>query len=111
MELVVKVVYGNLALVSLLMAVDFSLRLEMATRIRITVSSPFCLDLQRFRRKKALCYRSVANFLLGVPASGRSGCQTLGESVVNLAIDTSTGKLSTQDYFQPYDYENMDGGD
>ncbi|KAH0175344.1 WSC domain-containing protein, partial [Aureobasidium melanogenum] len=47
----------------------------------------------------------------GVPATGRSGCQTLGESVVNLAIDTSTGKLSTQDYFQPYDYENMDGGD
>jgi iron transport multicopper oxidase len=46
-----------------------------------------------------------------VPATGRSGCQTLGESVVNLAIDTSTGKLSTQDYFQPYDYENMDGGD
>ena len=31
--------------------------------------------------------------------------------MVNLVIDTSTGKLSTQDYFQPYDYENMDGGD
>jgi iron transport multicopper oxidase len=31
--------------------------------------------------------------------------------VVNLAIDPATGKLTTQDYFQPYDYQNMDGGD
>jgi hypothetical protein len=31
--------------------------------------------------------------------------------VVNLAINPATGKLTTQDYFQPYDYQNMDGGD
>ncbi|KAK3678887.1 hypothetical protein LTR78_001340 [Recurvomyces mirabilis] len=47
----------------------------------------------------------------GIPASGSSGCRTLGEAVVNLAIDTTTGVLSLTDYFQPYDYVNMDGGD
>ncbi|KAL8701364.1 MAG: hypothetical protein Q9224_000535 [Gallowayella concinna] len=46
----------------------------------------------------------------GVPASGSSGCRTLGEAAVNLAIDAG-GKLSLTDYFQPYDYQGMDGGD
>ncbi|KAI9674851.1 MAG: hypothetical protein M1829_003591 [Trizodia sp. TS-e1964] len=46
----------------------------------------------------------------GSPASGSSGCQTLGQAIVNLAID-GAGKLSLQDYFQPYDYQNLDGGD
>lgn len=47
----------------------------------------------------------------GTPASGQSGCRTLGEAVVNLGIDTTSGKLTLVDYFQPYDYVNMDGGD
>ncbi|KAK5122072.1 hypothetical protein LTR85_004318 [Meristemomyces frigidus] len=47
----------------------------------------------------------------GTPASGQSGCRTLGEAVVNLGIDSSSGKLSLVNYFQPYDYVNMDGGD
>lgn len=46
----------------------------------------------------------------GVPASGASGCQTLGEAAVDLAINDD-GSLSLTDYFQPYDYQNMDGGD
>ena len=46
----------------------------------------------------------------GVPASGSSGCQTLGEAAVNLAVNDD-GSLTLQDYFQPYDYQNMDGGD
>ncbi|KKY27503.1 putative wsc domain-containing protein [Phaeomoniella chlamydospora] len=46
----------------------------------------------------------------GVPASGSSGCQTLGEAVVNLAVGED-GSLTLTDYFQPYDYENMDAGD
>ncbi|KAL8931128.1 MAG: hypothetical protein Q9208_000232 [Pyrenodesmia sp. 3 TL-2023] len=45
-----------------------------------------------------------------VPASGSSGCKTLGEAAVNLAVGEG-GKLSLTDYFQPYDYEAMDGGD
>ena len=46
----------------------------------------------------------------GTPASGSSGCKTLGEAAVNLAIGDG-GKLSLTDYFQPYDYQAMDGGD
>ncbi|KAI9836466.1 MAG: hypothetical protein M1819_001498 [Sarea resinae] len=46
----------------------------------------------------------------GTPASGSSGCTTLGEAVVNLGIDDA-GVVSLTDYFQPYDYENMDAGD
>ncbi|KAK8250723.1 hypothetical protein HDK77DRAFT_405859, partial [Phyllosticta capitalensis] len=45
-----------------------------------------------------------------VPATGQSGCRTLGEAVVNLQIG-SDGRLAVADYFQPYDYINMDGGD
>ncbi|APA14815.1 hypothetical protein sscle_13g095850 [Sclerotinia sclerotiorum 1980 UF-70] len=46
----------------------------------------------------------------GTPASGSSGCQTLGEATINLALD-NTGVISVSDYFQPYDYQNMDAGD
>ncbi|KAL8830675.1 MAG: hypothetical protein Q9170_005627, partial [Blastenia crenularia] len=46
----------------------------------------------------------------GVPASGSSGCKTLGEAAVNLAVGEG-GKLALTDYFQPYDYQGMDGGD
>ncbi|KAF7912733.1 uncharacterized protein EAF01_001754 [Botrytis porri] len=46
----------------------------------------------------------------GTPASGSSGCQTLGEATINLALD-SAGVISVSDYFQPYDYQNMDAGD
>lgn len=46
----------------------------------------------------------------GTPASGTSGCSTLGEAAVNLAIGP-TGALTLTDYFQPYDYQNMDAGD
>ncbi|KAF2452640.1 WSC domain-containing protein [Lineolata rhizophorae] len=46
----------------------------------------------------------------GVPASGRSGCKTLGEAAVNLNVGDD-GSLSLVDYFQPYDFQNMDGGD
>lgn len=48
---------------------------------------------------------------VGAPATGQSGCLTLGEAAVNLGVDSSTGAVSVSDYFQPYDYQNMDGGD
>jgi hypothetical protein len=46
----------------------------------------------------------------GAPASGSSNLQTLGEAAVDMAID-SNGVLSLSDYFQPYDYQNMDAAD
>lgn len=46
----------------------------------------------------------------GTPSAGTNLCHTLGEACVNLAV-TEGGKLTFSDYFQPYDYQNMDGGD
>jgi WSC domain len=46
----------------------------------------------------------------GAPASGSSNLTTLGEAAINMAID-GNGVLSLSDYFQPYDYENMDAAD
>lgn len=45
------------------------------------------------------------------PASGRAGLGTLGMAIVNLAIDPTTKQLSLADYFEPYEYIAMDGGD
>lgn len=39
-----------------------------------------------------------------VPASGRAPLGTLDETIVNMKIDPVTGKLSLQDYFEPYEY-------
>ncbi|KAI4247917.1 MAG: hypothetical protein LQ352_006058 [Teloschistes flavicans] len=43
------------------------------------------------------------------PASGRAPLSTLDEVVANLAV--KNGKLSLQDYFEPYEYIGMDAGD
>ncbi|KAL8934463.1 MAG: hypothetical protein Q9216_005902 [Gyalolechia sp. 2 TL-2023] len=43
------------------------------------------------------------------PASGRSPLSTLDEVVANLAVNN--GKLTLQDYFEPYEYIGMDAGD
>jgi len=37
----------------------------------------------------------------GLPATGQSGCRTLGESAINLNIGTG-GKLQVQDHYTPY---------
>ncbi|PNS14683.1 hypothetical protein CAC42_1705 [Sphaceloma murrayae] len=47
----------------------------------------------------------------GTPASGQSGLRTLGECVISVGIDKTSGSLSLLDYFQPFDYINLDGGD
>lgn len=47
----------------------------------------------------------------GSPASGRTPLDTLDEAVVNLSIDPVTGKVSLQDYFEPYEYLAMDAAD
>ena len=43
------------------------------------------------------------------PASGRSPLSTLDEVVAN--FDVSGGKMSLQDYFEPYEYIGMDAAD
>lgn len=45
------------------------------------------------------------------PASGRVHLDTLSECIVNMAVDRTTGKLTQQDYFEPYEYQGMDQGD
>jgi iron transport multicopper oxidase len=46
-----------------------------------------------------------------LPASGRVAIGTLGQAIVNLAIDPDTRQLHLVDYFQPYEFISMDGGD
>lgn len=46
-----------------------------------------------------------------VPARGKDHLDTLGECIVNMYLDPVTGKATQQDYFQPYTYQAMDGGD
>jgi iron transport multicopper oxidase len=45
------------------------------------------------------------------PASGRTHLDTPSEAIVNLAVDSHTGLLSQQDYFEPSTYLAMDAGD
>jgi hypothetical protein len=45
------------------------------------------------------------------PASGRVHLDTLSEAIVNFGINSTTGVLSQQDYFEPYSYLAMDAGD
>ena len=45
------------------------------------------------------------------PASGRLHLDTLSEAIVNLAVDSQTGLLSQEDYFEPSTYLAMDAGD
>jgi hypothetical protein len=45
------------------------------------------------------------------PASGRVHLDTLSECVVNMAVNSSTGTATQQDYFEPYTYLAMDAGD
>ena len=44
-------------------------------------------------------------------ASGRTPIGTLGQAIANLAIDPTTRQLSLTDYFEPYEYITLDGGD
>lgn len=43
------------------------------------------------------------------PSSGRAPLSTLDECIINLGI--ANGKLSLQDYFEPYEYIGMDAAD
>lgn len=45
------------------------------------------------------------------PASGRLHLDTLSETVVNMAVNSTTGAVTQQDYFEPYTYLAMDAAD
>jgi len=47
----------------------------------------------------------------GKAASGKTYLSTLEQAVVNMGVDPNTGKLTQQDYFQPYAYDSNNGGD
>jgi hypothetical protein len=47
----------------------------------------------------------------GPPASGKVPISTLGQAIVNIGVDTVTGKLTKQDYFIPVGYMNLNKGD
>jgi len=47
----------------------------------------------------------------GLPANGKVPISTLEQVVANFAVDPSTGVLTQSDYFEPYEYNNLNGGD
>lgn len=47
----------------------------------------------------------------GLPASGKKPISTLQQVVANFAVDPSTGVLTQSDYFEPYEYQQLNGGD
>ncbi|KAI9776670.1 MAG: hypothetical protein M1835_005454, partial [Candelina submexicana] len=47
----------------------------------------------------------------GTPNSGSAPVRTLGQAIVNVAQDPGSGKVSLTDYFQPFEYQGLDGGD
>lgn len=46
----------------------------------------------------------------GVPASGKVPISTLQQATVDMGV-SSAGVFSQQDYFEPYEYASLDGGD
>jgi hypothetical protein len=46
-----------------------------------------------------------------LPSSGHIHLDTLSEAIVNLAVNTTTGALTQQDYFETYQYQAMDAAD
>ncbi|KAF8855141.1 hypothetical protein BDZ45DRAFT_676433 [Acephala macrosclerotiorum] len=47
----------------------------------------------------------------GKAASGKVYLSTLEQCVVNMAVDPSAGTLTQADYFEPYAYDSLNGGD
>ncbi len=46
----------------------------------------------------------------GAPASGKIAISTLEEVVASFSVDAS-GVLTQSDYFEPFEYNNLDGAD
>lgn len=47
----------------------------------------------------------------GVPASGKKPISTLQQAVANFGVDPGSGVLTQQDYFEPFEYASLNGGD
>jgi hypothetical protein len=47
----------------------------------------------------------------GIPASGKVPISTLEQVVANFGVDPSTGILTQNDYFEPFEYERLNGAD
>jgi len=48
---------------------------------------------------------------VGIPANGKVPISTLEQAVANFNVNPSTGLLTQQDYFEPYEYDSLNGGD
>ncbi|KAL8653247.1 MAG: hypothetical protein Q9226_003930 [Calogaya cf. arnoldii] len=113
-----SVVYGHCDLFNytgIVLGVDVNEK-KVVTNFAWSLAPWCCLDewhgsVYRWRQPTLLGIGNGAGHEnQGVPASGSSGCKTLGEAAVNLAVGEG-GKLSFTGYFQRYDYQAMDGGD
>lgn len=47
----------------------------------------------------------------GAPASGTKLISTLQQAVANFGVDPGSGVLTQQDYFEPFEYQSLNGGD
>jgi len=47
----------------------------------------------------------------GAPASGKKPISTLQQAVANFGVDPGSGVLTQQDYFEPFEYQSLNGGD
>ena len=47
----------------------------------------------------------------GVPASGKKPISTLQQAVANFVVDPGSGAITQQDYFEPFEYQSLNGGD
>lgn len=47
----------------------------------------------------------------GTPANGTVPISTLQQAVVDFDVDPSSGVLTQKDYFEPHEYDSLNGGD
>jgi hypothetical protein len=49
--------------------------------------------------------------VIGPPSSGKTYLSTLEQCAVTMNVDLSSGALNQADYFEPYEYDSLNGGD